>query len=317
MNRINTLDLCSVGYLKCDALPRFRKPEANDIEMLADRFAEFGSRSCDFTVGGLMLWRDYFDYEIAEAEGSMILRGRDPENGGLFYHSPVGELPADELIRRIATIGDASHAGAKLLLPEEITADKPASGEGFADDWREYLYEAERFATFAGRKMEKKRNHLNFFRNNFSPFEVVEISTRIVPQLMAFTLEFEAVHNDSRLELFESSQMIEALRNWDMYPFQGIAIMKDGDVLGYTFGENVGDTLIVHAEKGNVNFRGIYQTLASEMSRDALRRNPQLHWLNREDDMGDEGLRTSKLSYKPSLFICKRVISLASINNFR
>ena len=100
------------------------------------------------------------------------------------------------------------------------------------------------------------------------------------------------------------------LRDFGLYPFEGIALRKDGRIIGYTFGELTGDTFHVHAEKGDVSYRGVYQALASRMAKAVKDSHPQVSYLNREDDMGFLSLRRSKLSYRPSLVINKKVIEI-------
>lgn len=177
-------------------------------------------------------------------------------------------------------------------------------------DWMEYVYDADKMAGFAGRKMEKKRNHLNFFVNNYSPFEIESIGPSNISELIAFTLAFDTVHDDSELAQYESRQVIEVLKHYGDYPFEGIAVRKDGRVIGFSFGETIGDTFFAHVEKGDIAYRGIYQILASRMTQCATSRHPEVRYVNREEDMGDESLRRSKESYHPSLLIDKKKIEL-------
>lgn len=293
----------------------FHKVESTDIPLLKKYFDKDLSRSCDFTVGGVLLWKDYFSYELAEINDSLLLKGQDPSDGSYMFHAPVGNMEVDELITFARDYCRKQRSKGKILIPEyldpSVLNDVDSNFEiEFDQSWMEYLYKVEQFTEFAGRKMEKKRNHLNYFIKNYSPYEVCEIKSEAIEDLVQFTLAFEAVHSDSPLELYESCQMIEGLRNWIDYNFDGILIRKEGRVLGYSFGEKVGDTFVLHAEKGNIKYRGIYQVLSSEMCKYCCRKYPEIKWLNREDDMGDEGLRKSKLSYHPQLLIGKKIVAI-------
>lgn len=99
-----------------------------------------------------------------------------------------------------------------------------------------------------------------------------------------------------------------ALASYFVYGFTGIVIRIDGKVAGFTFGEPNGDTFFVHVEKGDIEYRGIYQALSSAMARLVRKLLPEVAYLNREDDMGFEALKSSKMSYHPILFIDKRLL---------
>ncbi len=75
-------------------------------------------------------------------------------------------------------------------------------------------------------------------------------------------------------------------------------------------GEITGDTLIVHIEKGDIDYRGVYQALCSNYCSMEKRRHPELIYVNREDDSGNENLRKSKISYYPCGMVKKFIINL-------
>ena len=90
--------------------------------------------------------------------------------------------------------------------------------------------------------------------------------------------------------------------DYDSYGQLGGCLKVGGEVVGFSFGEVVGDTLIVHCEKANTDYAGAYPMLvklfSSEYGKDC-------EFINREEDCGEEGLRTSKLSYHPVELIQK------------
>ena len=292
----------------------FRPVSEDDIPLLRCFFDKANSRSNDFSVGGLLMWVEYFDYEIAVVEDSLIIKGRDPESGKLIFYQPCGTLNIGRYCEMVAAFC-AAHNEHGLILstssrnPEEHDDTRSGHCER-VEAWKEYLYDIERFVSFGGRKMEKKRNHLNFFINNYSPFDIEPISTDNIAELIAFTLAFSSVHADSELANYECRHVVGVLHNFDLYPFEGLAIRKDGHIIGYTFGEVIGDTCFVHAEKADIAYRGIYQLLAAQMAKLIAGKYPEVRFLNREEDMGDESLRLSKESYHPCLYIDKNKIEI-------
>lgn len=294
--------------------PTFRRISVQDLPILSKFFAQYPSRSCDFSIGGVLMWADYYDYEMAIFNESLFIRGKDPVSGNMIYYRPVGPLMEDEYIRLIYE-NSPEICNTRVLLPIESTDDEnPDFDTSCAMDLREYLYPIERFLHFSGKKMEKKRNHLNFFNNNYPEASIEPISTTNADELIAFTRKFAAEHEDSNLCIYENTQTINVLKYFDFYPFEGIAIRLGGKIIGYTFGEKIGDTFFVHVEKGDICYRGIYQALASKMSQSVNQRYPEVKYLNREEDMGDDSLRQSKMSYHPTLFVNKRIIRIAVLN---
>lgn len=302
---------CIEEIEECPAALRFRPVTRDDLPLLKSYFSRYPSRSDDFTVGGVLMWTELYDYRIALYEDSLIIMGRYPDTNTHVFYEPRGPLSPQLYTSLVKNYCRRHNVDGVILHPVEYEpgseTELALSETDTADGWREYLYPVERFATFSGRKMEKKRNHLNFFVNNYPGFEVVEIDGTMGDELISFTLSFNAEHGDSELADYECRQVMDVLRDYRSYPFFGIAIRVDGHIAGYTFGEKSGDTFVIHAEKGDVSMRGIYQALASRLAQAVMERFPDVWLLNREDDMGFEHLRQSKLSYHPSLFIAKRI----------
>lgn len=292
----------------------FREVTYEDMPLILNYFRMYPSRSCDFSVGGVFIWTEYFSYMLAEVDDSLVIMGTLPDSGVRVFYEPRGRMDFNRYKDLVTQYCRDNGLRGIILLPEEfIMADNTSEvtyDENYYRDYTEYLYPIDKFITFAGRKYEKKRNHLNFFVNNYSPFEIEAISSDNIAELIAFTISFENSHEESELALYECRQVIDVLRDFGLYPFEGIALRKDGRIIGYTFGELTGDTFHVHAEKGDVSYRGVYQALASRMAKAVKDTHPQVSYLNREDDMGFLSLRRSKLSYRPSLVINKKVIEI-------
>ena len=289
--------------------------DQSDISMLRDYFDRYPSMCDDFTVGGILMWKEYFKYQIARVEDTLIIKGGWPECGTPLFYEPRGPMSMDRYRGIIAEYCLYHGCEALLMLPVETMPQKESlpeelDGEKLYVDWTEYLYDIDSFITFSGKKMEKKRNHLNYFRNNFTGYEVEEISSGIAAELIEFVRRFSDRHSDNRLAVYESRKVIDILRDYDRYPFLGVAIRYEGRILGFSFGEKGGDSFVIHAEKGDIDYRGIYQAVASAMARVAKEHYPELRYLNREDDMGIETLRKSKLSYHPTLHISKKIIRI-------
>lgn len=289
----------------------FREVTLKSIDILKEFFDRFPSRSCDYSLGGILMWSDYYDYKMAIHNSTLFIKGYDRDNDVILYYEPLGLMSRDEAWKLIKNDMNSEGKPGVIVSPyqseSEILGDDTANKGEFRRDLMEYLYDIEKFLHFGGKKMEKKRNHLNYFIKHYPGFSVDVIGSENIAELIAFTHEYEKNHEDSALFNYESSQTIRVLENYDKYPFVGILIRYEGKVIGYSFGEKIGDTFFAHVEKGDINFNGVYQALASYMSQEVNNRYPDVRYLNREEDMGNESLRKSKESYHPTLFMHKSI----------
>ena len=289
----------------------FRPVDIEDVEDISRCFARYPSPSCDYSLTGLIMWRDYYDYHIAIIDDTLFIRGLDPITGLLIYYMPSGPIPPDLIMRIIRD--DAGNNEAAIVdyrsdwLDPEFEADIPASAIRMPH-WDDYCYDIRQFTHFEGRKMEKKRNHLNFFRNHFPEAEIRPITAGDFADICIFAQSFGKMHEDSPQFRYENEHCIVMLPLLGRNNLFGITVRIGGELIGFAYGEVIGDMFFAHVEKGNIEYRGIYQMLSSAMAREAALRGAR--YANREDDAGDESLRLSKESYHPAMMVRKFLLPL-------
>ena len=98
------------------------------------------------------------------------------------------------------------------------------------------------------------------------------------------------------------------LDNYSIYDMLGGMLLVDGNIVGFSLGEIVGDTLFTHIEKADRDYQGCYQMLVAQFAQQFAHEG--VHFINREDDTGDAGLRTSKLSYHPVALLEKYTVTV-------
>jgi hypothetical protein len=112
-----------------------------------------------------------------------------------------------------------------------------------------------------------------------------------------------------RFSAAEDSALKEALDNMDQLGFFGGVALIDGKIQALTLGERLSkDTAVVHFEKANPSIRGLYQFINQEFCRNVLR---GFEFVNREQDVGEPGLRRAKEGYHPHHFVEKHILLLA------
>ena len=154
-------------------------------------------------------------------------------------------------------------------------------------------------------------NHINKFKNLYGEPVFEDINENNLDTVKAWFVSYYQKNPPQNEDLeFEKSAIFELLDNYSYYEQPGLTLSVDGKIIGVSIGEVVGDTLIVHTEKAERDFQGSYPVLvngfAKRYSTDKVR------FINREEDCGEQGLRTSKLSYHPVLLLDKWDITVNS-----
>lgn len=294
----------------CQSL-EFKSFNLEDIPFLYEFFRRYPTRSCDYSIGGIYLWIDLFKYKYAYYSDTLFIMGYNIEDP--FFYKPIGALSTDEGYETILEYCRDNNIFPRIISAESVSADldiNKLNPRDYKREWMEYVYPIEKFIGFPGKKMEKKRNHLNYFLNNFKDFKIIPLAEDYYDWIKRFTREFEDLHTSDKTFTYETNEALNVIKNFSRFPFFGFAIKIGDSIVGYTYGEVIGDTLFAHVEKGDFKVRGIYQALASFLCKYAKNKYPGLKYVNREDDMGYEYLRQSKMSYHPSGYILKRYVHI-------
>ena len=179
-----------------------------------------------------------------------------------------------------------------------------------SDRTADYVYDGDALRELPGRKFGSKRNHISQFLRNHPDYEVVPVGPenldecrRIIDQwCQARNCTCESPENCERYACY---RMLDV---WEQLPMKGILLKLDGQFEAFTIGEALcDDTVVIRYEKANGDIHGLYAIL----NRDFLVKDwTGAAFVNREEDMGIEGLRKAKQSYHPSRMINKYTLFL-------
>ena len=263
-----------------------------------------GHRPCDFSVGCLFMWRGFYEAAYAISHGSLILRFRGDE-GGVCYTYPIGgdtDAAFDELLRAFPDeicICLLTEDEAKML-NDRFNGCEPSCNR----DWCDYIYNADDMVSFAGRRFSGQRNHINKFKKLYGEPVFEDITEKNLDAVKAWFVSFYEKNPPQNEDLiFERSAILELLDNYSYYEQPGLILTVDGKIVAVSIGECVGDTLIVHTEKADREFEGAYPVIVQGFAKRYCDEN--IRFINREEDCGESGLRTSKLSYHPCVLLDK------------
>lgn len=268
-----------------------------------------GERGCEYNFANLYLWGRQ---RAAFHEGNLAFFSQFSRRS--VYLFPLGQDLKPTLD---AIIHDAKMRGIPCRLTS-LSQDDCALLERlypgrfryhFDRDGFDYIYAIRELAELKGRKYQRKRNHFNRFRQNHPDYTVAPITDENTPQVAALLDTWYAQrqaadpHADFHME---RTAIFKALRSRRELGMEGLVLIDHGKMLAMTMGSPLSaNTFDVQFEKALEDIDGAYPAINCEFARYLLERYPHLQWLNREDDLGMEGLRKAKMSYCPDHFVEK------------
>jgi hypothetical protein len=299
----------------------FKTLGLSDIELLRPYFSHNLCRICDCTIGGTFIWRDLFKTEYAIVGDILYLKVRyltgdiafTPPREGVM--TPHGEPCADKeaydriidycrqsgLTPRLCAVSEHRRARILELYPNARAATDRA--------WTDYLYLSDDIKDLPGRKFSGQRNHINKFLREYPDWAFEKIDGSNLKDVREFFETYAREHVKDYPAYDEGNiKTLEVLDDMSLYRQSGGVLKVEGRVVGAALGETIGDTLFVHIEKSLTEYQGSYPMLVNQFAKmyavDGVTR------INREEDDGVEGLRTSKLSYHPVDLLNKYVVEL-------
>ncbi len=273
---------------------------------LISSFAANTEDSCENTFVNLFVWQKIYKNEYCFDGGQLFIRSFS--NGEYFYALPMGESLKDgiEKLRRFC----GGYPSFWVQDGKRFEEFKAAYGDKYTiiedRDTFDYLYETESLATLSGKKYHSKRNHISAFSSQYD-WKYEEITQENKDLVMKSANEWYN-ENKERLDehmLAEKEGLNTLLDNIDEFNLSGGAVSVGDEIVAFTLASPINEnTLDVHLEKALSKYSGAYSVINCEFAKSQL---SKYRYLNREDDLGIEGLRRAKLSYKPIRLVKKYV----------
>ena len=293
----------------------FRKLTPEDRERYDRLLFESGERGCEFTFANLYLWGRQ---RIAFIHDHAVLFSQFDRR--TVYPFPVGG--GDKRAALEAVMADARQRDIPCRFTGLTEADRQLLESLYPGKFRyhydrnsfDYVYDINDLADLKGRKFQRKRNHLNRFLVA-NPDHSLEVITReklaevqaLVNEWYALRLEAEP-HADYHMEM---AAIGKALACREELGLEGLLLRVEGKPVAMTMGSRLNEnTFDIHFEKALDIADGAYAAINNGFAKYLREKYPELLFLNREDDMGLEGLRKAKLSYNPHHMVEKSWVHL-------
>lgn len=297
----------------------FRAPAIEDRAWVEELFHASGNRGCEYSFATMFLWHSAYSQKVARF-GDFVLEYLTGSIGP-SYLFPAGRGDLRPVIEALEA--DAAERGetCKLICVtaehmEQLEAIWPGQFEYTTDRFGfDYLYEIDRLADLGGKKLHAKRNHIHRFEEAHPDWTVEEITPANLPECAAMNRDWNRLYrnrdsedgtSDDETLRDESHALARAFRHYEDLGLSGLLLRTEGKVVAFTMGSPITeDTFDVHFEKAYSEMQGAYPLINREFARWVRTNLPKVRYLNREDDMGVEGLRKAKESYYPDLMVEK------------
>lgn len=286
-----------------------------DKEVFERYFHERYYEGSECTFTNFFMWRKPYGLEWAMAHDCLCIKAT--HRGMSYMLAPFGsENQYVDALNEMKTY--FQQQGLPFLLKgvprwmKEIMEQLRPGDFAFREDRNnyDYVYNAVDLCELKGRKYHRKRNHIKRFKQEYPDFAYQPITADLVQACIDNELEWcekRECDEDPSLRC-EKFAVIEALNHFSALGFSGGAIFIKGKIEAFTFGEALNkDTAVIHVEKGNPDIKGIYSVINQEYCRHNWR---EMTYINREEDMGIEGLRIAKEGYFPVKMIEKFDVTL-------
>lgn len=289
----------------------FKKVSPGDIDLLRPYFFMQNSRICDYTISGCVLWRDYYNIEFAISDNTLIFKETSIYDT-LAFTFPIGKN-IDHMIDEVFAYCKANNIPVEFCnVPEEggryLKKKFPAATGRSERDWCDYLYNASDLITLSGKKYSGQRNHINRFKSDYE-YSFNQITPENAASVKNFYNQVEVNSASlSGLIVEEEHKVNEMLDHYDAYGLLGGYLSIGEKIVAMAIGDIVNDTLFVHIERADTAYHGAYQMIVNEFAKHFSTKD--VLYVNREEDMGVEGLRISKMSYHPYRLLKKCVIKI-------
>ncbi|MDE6291397.1 MAG: phosphatidylglycerol lysyltransferase domain-containing protein [Muribaculaceae bacterium] len=296
---------------------KFKPITHADMETIFRYLQMEPGRTTDFSYAGILMWVDYFKYEFAISDDTLFIKGVvENDTDTPAFSLPIGKLPLKESLERIRKYCNGHNIPPVLsAVPEYALEELDKAGISSVnplEDWGDYLYDAKMLSTLTGKKMSKKRNHVNKFESLYPGSRLEPLDASNIDRAIDFMTTIDEEGDDVPMAVEErrmTRKLLELIKEGDIR-LEGAILMIGDEVAAFTIGDVKNDTLFVHVEKASRAFEGSYEKINKEFAALMCGRHPEILYINREDDSGDEGLRKAKQSYHPVEILKKYNIAL-------
>lgn len=295
--------------------PEFKPIDIRDNDFIQEILWNYQPETSELTFTNLFIWRAHYGFQWSLYKEWLLILCNS-ETDGLYALPPIGPASRSEITRMfLKWLRDEKGQNeprierADKRLISEIDQAKDLIIEPTRDHF-DYVYQSKNLIQLDGNKYHSKRNHINDFLRSYT-FTYDTLNESYLRACLEFTERWCGLHRcEGDLNLLGEWEAIgEALSNFNDLNVKGCVILINNAVEAFAVGEFLNKkTMVVHIEKANPEMKGLYAVINQKFIEKTWRSVP---YVNREQDLGEPGLRQAKLSYHHDHFAEKFRIQLS------
>jgi len=295
----------------------FKEISIEDKEYFRRFLRLYNPEISELTFTNLFMWRHFYRFRYVQVDNMLVIISV-PEEGVPFSYAPFGDVNKNGFKDVVLMIKEYFKKNNwKMVFSRVPESMLPFYRELFGDQAQikldeansDYVYSSNDLIFLSGKKYDGKRNHINKFKKLYT-FEYKKIDHSNIAECIRIMDEWceEKKCQHQHVSYCEKKANIELLNNFDELGCKGALIRVDGRFEAFTVGEMLNsNTAVIHIEKANSKVNGLYTITNQQFCENEWN---NVEFINREQDLGIEGIRKAKLSYHPVRMINKYAITI-------
>jgi len=286
----------------------FKRINIKDRRLFLKLLQKTEFENSEFSFANIFIWQKSFDIKLCIEEDTIYISSTIPSTGAYVHFQPICTYKSDVNAVFNNIKEDIESKGGKFCIASANDYCVEIVKESYPDmvieeipDMYDYVYLTEDLSELSGKKYHKKRTHINKF-NKLYDYEYIKIDNTNIHHCLEIT--------DKWIEGFggdpydEKSAVELAVQYFNELELFGAIIFIGGEPAAFTMGEAMKeDTVLMHLEKATFEYRNVYPIINQQFVRHELL--GKYKYINREEDMGIEGIRRAKRSYYPIKMVKK------------
>jgi hypothetical protein len=290
----------------------FKKVTLEDREIFAKYLSMNEHRACDYSAANLILWSAVYNTEYLIEQNMLFIKYL--KNGDWFFSYPIGNGDLKKSFEMLLEYCKEQKMEFKMNIIEphmyeEIEKIFPGKyGINYIRDNADYVYKTDDLKNLSGKKYHGKKNHINKFLKTYKDWTYETITEKNTDESIEMVREWCMENGccDDKSKADEICVLINGLRHRKELNMVGGVIRIKNRIAALTLVEKSGDDMfIIHFEKALADFEGAYQMINQQF---IIHELSEYTYVNREEDLGIEGLRRAKESYHPAFMVEKGVL---------
>jgi len=280
--------------------PEFKRFDLKDRELIQQFVDTFNPISCEYNFSNLFCWQNPSKLSFSLYKNRLLIY----DDIDKIMLMPLGEtFSVKELIQLSSDMKKIGKKPDFSLVTEDYIKEFPELKNFYKIkqeiDYAEYIYDVEKLCDLKGKKLSKKRNLISQFNRSYPDFEIHMLENDFKGESLLLAQELLKKQKGVRTLEQEMEALQNAFDHFEELSFEGIVVVVEGNVIAFSvFSQLNSSTYDVHFEKADVNFKGAAQVINHETAKYL---KGKCQYLNKEQDLGIQGLRQAKMSYCPEM----------------